>query len=513
MSYAPTALAVPLLALTACAEMPRAPDLAELYERAAEIQEARRPVITIPGILGSRLVDPESGAMIWGGTDRLSADPDDPREARLIALPIGAGDEPLRDLRDGLRTDGVVRTVRASILGLRVEEDIYSGVIETLIAGGYDFRETRAAEIEERQVNLDAFEFPYDWRRDIVEAVFDLDYFIERKADQVRAERERVLGDPGPPVKFDLVAHSMGALVARYYLMYGAQNLPEDGSLPELTWAGAEHVDRAVLIAPPFSGSALSLRNMVNGRSFGPFQPEYPPALLGTHPSLYQLMPRDRHERVLGPDGAPVELYDPETWARHGWGLLDPGDADLLALLTPDEPDDAARRARATRHLGKLLRRAERFHRAIDRPNVPPPWLDLFLVVGGGFATPAVARYDPVEDRMEIVAFEEGDGVVLRASSLADERQGNGEYTLGLQSPHNYRSILFLPDEHVELTQNPVFGDNLLFWLLEGGKVVDQLRVATAPDAPRPASTAPRRLVEGVSNLLIEGADMITGDR
>ena len=52
--------------------------------------------------------------------------------------------------------------------------------------------------------------------------------------------------------------------------MYGAADLPEDGSLPELTWAGARDIGRVVFIAPPNSGSVLSFENLVNGKQLGP---------------------------------------------------------------------------------------------------------------------------------------------------------------------------------------------------------------------------------------------------
>jgi hypothetical protein len=99
----------------------------------------------------------------------------------------------------------------------------------------------------------------------------------------------------------------------------------------------------------------------------------------------------------------------------------------------------------------------------------------MFLVVGGGFRTPARLRWDPDAHEMEVVGFEEGDFVVLRASALADERQNLDFRARGLVSPHQYDSILFLPREHVLLTLDPVFGDNLLFWLLEDERVVQRL--------------------------------------
>jgi len=495
-----------MLTLTACAATPPAPDLAAIYSRAAAVDsQQRRPVVTIPGTLGSRLVDRDSGAVIWGGDTALSLDPDDPAAMRLIALPFGPPETPLRALRDGVRTDGVVRTANASLFGATVSLEIYSGIIETLIAGGYDFRETRAAEISDRTVNLDAFEFPYDWRRDIVEAAQDLAYFIERKRVQVEQERLRVFGRLTEPVRFDLVAHSMGALVARYYLMYGAQDLPADGGLPPLTWEGAQNVETVVFIAPPNAGAIGAFDLLVNGKSFGPFQPHYPAALLGAHVAPYQLMPRTRHRRVRGADGgAPLDLYDIETWRRNGWGLAGPDADPVLAALAPEIDDPEARRALGLAHLAKALQRAEQFHRAMDRAARYPETLDVYLVVGGGFSTPAGAIVDG-DGSARIAEHEEGDGVVLRASSLLDERQGRPEdYRLRLDSPiSGERSVLLLPFEHVELTSSPVFGDNLLFWLLEGERAADALNAPRGRDTGVAATLG--RAVRGVATLLPGG--------
>ena len=486
------------LMLSACAPEPKAPDLATLYSTASAVEtQERRPVISIPGTLGSRLVERDTGVVMWGGSSGLSVDPVDPENARLIALPIGAGDESLRELKDNVKPDGVLRVARASVLGIPLELDIYQGVISTLIAGGFDFRATRQEEISDRKVNLDSFEFPYDWRRDIVEASSDLAYFIDRKKKQVYDTRKSFFGASAREPRFDLVAHSMGGLVTRYYLMYGDQELPEDGSLPELTWAGAKDVSRVVFIAPPNTGSVLAFENLVNGKTLGPFQPTYEPALIGTHVSTYQLFPRNRHNRVSikGSDEV-VDLFDVELWDRKNWGILNPSQDVLLQTLMPDAATAEERRLRAKNHLAKILKRAEQFQRAVDRPVEVPEGLELYLVVGGGFETPAEVEFDPETGEVEIVKLEEGDGVVLRASSLLDERQG-GDYTLGLRSPIEYRSVLLLPEEHVDITKSAVFGDNLLFWLLEAPRTGNQLvtpgrlSIAGAPSAGVPTTSPP----------------------
>ncbi|MEO0361284.1 MAG: hypothetical protein AAF322_09250, partial [Pseudomonadota bacterium] len=353
-----------LLATGGCAIAPRLPDVDQLYEYTSEVDPAlRRPLITVPGTLGSRLRAGRDGDFVWGGGRRLSVDPRNMDDARRLALPIGKGGEPLSALRDDVRPDGVLRRARAQVLVGTVEQQVYDGLVASLNAGGYEFSATVEEEEARSGQNPGSLEFPYDWRRDIVESARDLDAFIERKAKQVERVRTERYGRsiPADRMRFDFVAHSMGALVVRYWLMYGGADLPEDGSTPELTWAGAKRAACVVFVAPPNFGSATALENLVMGRSFGPLQPFYPPALLGTLPSAYQLMPRDRHRRArLGAwEGEPVSaIYDPDTWERWGWGLLDPGQDATLATLMPDAPDRAARLSRARGHLEKCLARA-----------------------------------------------------------------------------------------------------------------------------------------------------------
>jgi hypothetical protein len=88
----------------------------------------------------------------------------------------------------------------------------------------------------------------------------------------------------------------------------------------------------------------------------------------------------------------------------------------------------------------------------------------MFLVVGTGLDTPAGVVIDPEDGTLEPLIQEEGDSVVLRASALSDERQG-GNDAKGLVRPIKYRTVLLLPGEHVEITQNSVFADNMLYWL------------------------------------------------
>jgi len=50
-----------------CAASQKKPDLALLYTRSARHHDyTQNPVILIPGILGSKLVEQETGRLVWG---------------------------------------------------------------------------------------------------------------------------------------------------------------------------------------------------------------------------------------------------------------------------------------------------------------------------------------------------------------------------------------------------------------------------------------------------------------
>ena len=74
-------------------------------------------------------------------------------------------------------------------------------------------------------------------------------------------------------------------------------------------------------------------------------------------------------------------------------------------------------------------------------------------------------------NELSVAATAAGDGKVLRSSALMDERM-DGTWSPYLRSPIEWKSVMFLPESHLELTQTAVFTDNLLFWLLEAPRHV-----------------------------------------
>lgn len=482
-----------ILLFTGCRASLPAPNLGTIYDRAAKVDDAHRnPVIVIPGILGSRLVEAETRRVAWGAFSGDYANPQTGDGARLLALPmmparIRASAASLAELRDDVVPAGVLDRTRVDLFGLPIELQAYSQILATLGVGGYrDELLAQAGAVDYGPLHYTCFQFAYDWRRDNVENARRLGEFIREKTEYIRGIRRRLGEDADAPVKFDIVAHSMGGLVARYYLMYGEAEPAVDtddegprgvGSAVRVfadkprtpTWTGAAHVERAIFIGTPNAGSLNSLLSLVDGASFGPLVPKYPPAVLGTMPSVYQLLPRTRHAVLVDSAGAQLDadLLDAATWERFGWGLAarDAETGALLRTLLPEARDDAERRAIARAHLRLCLGRARQFQAALDQPAPPPAGLSLYLFAGDAVKTRAVGAVD-ARGGVRVAAWGPGDGTVLRQSALADERT-DATWAPGVRSPIAWRRAQFLSTNHLGLTFDPAFSDNVLYLLLE----------------------------------------------
>jgi hypothetical protein len=438
------------------------PDLHLLYTPAAMHHGVdRNPIIVIPGLLGSRLRDPASGRIVWGAFDGVAADPGTPEGARLVALPFTDASQ------SRVTPDGVLDRVQLRVAGIPLALRAYAEILSTLGLGGYrDEALGLAGRVNYGNDHFTCFQFSYDWRQDNVRNAQRLMEFMREKRDFVQAEYARRYGMRNHPVKFDVVAHSMGGLVARYAMLFGEADLPADGTLPRPSFAGAELMARLIQIGTPNGGSLDALRVLVEGRDFGqPIVPRYSQAILGTFASVYQLLPR-AWSRPLVQGEAVLDLHDPAVWQRLGWGLAGAGlDADLATLM-PDVASVAERRSLALALQARLLHRARAFAAAMEQPAAPPPGTELMLVAGDSMPTLLRAAVG-ADGRLMPVATGPGDGVVLRDSVLLDQRQGQDPRPPRVMSPMGFHRALFLPREHLEITRDATFRDNILFWLLE----------------------------------------------
>ena len=456
-----------LLILAGCSTPPKAPDLGGIYNNLAQHEDPyRNPVILIPGLLGSKLVEPDSDTIVWGEFGTGTLNPNKPEGARLFGLPMQPGRN-LYELKDSVKPAGTLDRVVVNFGGYPIEQNTYAYILGILGVGGYrDQQLHEAGLVDWGDEHFTCFQFAYDWRRDLVESAKRLDRFINEKKRYVQEQIAIRFGLKDHDVKFDIVAHSMGGLVARYYLRYGAQDLPPDGSLPEPTWAGARNVDNLIMVGTPNAGSIQSLQVLVEGFKPAVLLPRYPAAVLGTMPAVYTLLPRSRHHPLLDADNQPVDdIYDPALWIKHSWGLANPDQDSVLQMLLPDSADAAQRRQIALDHLKKCLRRARQFTEAMDRPAQTPAGLKYYLVVGDSEDTDKTARINS-DSSLTIVEKGPGDGTVLRSSALLDERLADTQ-NLRLVSPIPWTDVMFLFSSHRNITNDPFFTDNLLYILLE----------------------------------------------
>jgi pimeloyl-ACP methyl ester carboxylesterase len=456
-----------LLLAVGCASIKNAPDLGGLYSPLAQHEDPyRNPIIVIPGIMGSRLVDRNSGTVVWGAFGSSEVDPNTPDGARAIALPMATG-KPLRELTDGVESDGALDRLILRVGGYPIELSAYAHILGVLGVGGYrDETLGESGVIDWGDRHFTCFQFDYDWRRDIVETAQSLERFIQDKRRYVQREIEARFGIENYDVKFDIVAHSMGGLVARYYLRFGASDLPADGRLPSVTWEGGRYVENLVMIGTPGAGSLDALWSLVNGHRPALLFPKYAAVTLGTMPSVYEMLPRSRHQPLVDPNGRPVpDIFAAELWQKNGWGLADPDQDRMLQYFMPEIEDPHQRRRIALEHQHKALERARQFSAAMDASAVRPGHLRYFLIAGDAEPTPKTARFDH-RHRLKIIEYASGDGVVLRSSALLDERTAENRFGR-LISPIEWSQVLFLFTDHLELTRDPVFTDNMLYFLLE----------------------------------------------
>ncbi len=445
-------LALAALALAACTKPPAGPDLGRLYRAGTQFADAT-PVILIPGLFGSKLRDRTTGVEVWPGS------------ARMILF----GDYQQLAL-DFDRTTLAVRPDNLEafdIADAALGQDFYGKIIATLRDFGGYVRGVVGVPPKpgERRYYL----FPYDWRQDNVVTARELDRLIEM-----------IRHDYGnPSLRVDIVAHSMGGLVARYYQRYGTDDVL-DGRESQLTLYGTSRVRKLILLGTPNMGSASSLHAFLSGEAIG--FGRIPQEALATLPSGYELFPHPLVTWLIDVSGHVLhdDLFDGATWRRYRWSIFDPAvEARIRAARGADA--DAYFTALG-RYFDYRLERARRFLWALSTPE-PPTQIRYVLFGGDCDLTPArlvlenidgtpLARLYPDQIRTRVpgvsyrdLMLEPGDGSVTKPSLLARE-------TLDPSAPQTEDSLIpiaywfFLCEHHDSLTGNVNFQDNLLNVLL-----------------------------------------------
>ena len=434
----------------------------------------RNPVILIHGLLGARLEDPASGNEFWGTFSPVLPDRDN---LKLLSVPMSWG-KPLRELSNNTRASFLLDTVSIRVIGLEFSMYAYSPLVDAIKVAGY-VQEGSEEHLKKGRCPS-FFVFYYDWRRSIAENAIELGKFIRAKQAQLQAEYQVRYGASPEPIRFDLMGHSLGGLVARYYMRYGETPLPDEGAPdPAITWAGAENVGKLIQIGTPNAGYLDTVMELVNGLRLQPGAPLYPPAVIGTFPSYYEMMPfpqfaavrkalpgKSEEESIAR--GEAVDLYDLDTWIRYKWGLANPDfDADLQWLL-PDVKTAVERRHVALEHLQKCLASAKRIASMLSTPD--PKDSDVFqmIFIGDSVPTSSLALVD-ADGGLRVVRYDSGDGKVSAVSARADLRNPDrvGAWGPRMASPVRWDSVIHVSGAHMGITQAPDFLHNMRFYLVQ----------------------------------------------
>lgn len=434
----------------------------------------RNPVILIHGLLGSRLEDPATGNEFWGTFSPTLPNRD---SLKLLSMPMVWG-KPLRELSNNTRASFLLDTVSIRVIGLEFSMYAYGPLVDAIREAGYVQEGSKEHLEKGRCPSL--FVFYYDWRRSIAENAIELGKFIRAKQAMLDAEYRVRYGTSPDPVRFDLMGHSMGGLIARYYMRYGETPLPDEGEPdPVITWAGAKNVGKLIQIGTPNSGYLDTVLELVNGLRLQPGAPLYPAAVIGTFPSYYEMMPFPQFAAVRKavpgkPDeesiarGEAVDLYDLNTWIRNKWGLANPdADADLQWLL-PDVKTAVERRHVALEHLQKCLASAKRIASMLSTPD--PKDSDVFQMVfiGDSVPTSSLALVDE-NGGLRVARYDSGDGKVSAVSARADLRNPDNPGAWGprMESPVRWNGVIHVSGAHMGITLAPDFLHNMRFYLVQ----------------------------------------------
>jgi pimeloyl-ACP methyl ester carboxylesterase len=325
-----------------------------LWWNTAADAQIKRPLVFIPGILGTRLCD-EQNNLIWGGLSSLS-------NFGQIDL--------LADQPRNLHKCGLIKTIVS--LGPFWQADIYTPLLTHLGTIGYH-----------EGTNLIIFD--YDWRQSNETTADDLAAFLTNHKDLQNRD-------------FDILAHSMGGLVARLLVKRHS--------------AMTSSIKRIITMGTSFQGTGRALEVVAKG--WGPI-PNFLAGRMKTirrtalsFPSLYELFPSYKFGRdccrlgSLGQtEASNFDIFDFSLWEKNGWV------AEIYDT------------AQGREYLRANLTRARSIRAEIeDRASVSPPELHF---VGTKRDTPFYVYVNPNASSLDHWEFAVGPGdSVVPAWSAAD---------------------------------------------------------------------------------------------
>jgi len=452
-------LLVSAFLLEGCTTLPFKHDLKKIFSSYLDRVDDN-PVIIIPGMIGSRLVNKATGKTVWGSL-RLEqifflSERDD------ISLPIDK--LPLSENRDNIESEGIIDKYKFPV-GI-IQFKVYRELLDMFEDVGY-----KLGDIDNPKPEDTLYIFDYDWRRDCVETAI----LLAEKIDQIKEARGR------PNEKFNLLCHSMGALIARYYMRYGGRDVLDQYPNFKPTCKMARNIKRLIIIAAPNLGSLPVFQFLHRGLDLTII--EYLPHILFTMPSLYQIIPFKGVKAFIDEEGEDldVDLYDVANWKKYGWSIY----SDKMVTFTRTRfkqkyKEDWEERfsqfeEMRNRFVEAALDRAHRFQRSLSfRPQMKNT-CEIILFGGDTEWTlnKAILKKDKHgkwhtvfwDPRLKDKILKPGDTIITRESLLGFPTAGVTRKGW-VNSPIDISFALFVTQRHENIHKNSTFQDNLIHILL-----------------------------------------------
>lgn len=350
--------------LSGCIRGKKVPNLDAIFAP-TKSQTGKRPVIIIPGILGSELVNAEN-ERVWVNFSTLKGDG--------LSLPISAK---LAENRDSLVARQILKTVKIS--RFLPEVSVYQALIDSMERyGGYTEGDWENPEIDKGGFDK-YYVFAYDWRLDNVENA----RLLIRKIENLKQK----LGNES--LRFNVIAHSMGGLIARYAAMYGDADLPADFGKAVPNWSGASNFNRVFMFGTPNEGSMATLELLLKGYRVGGFRIDTLGSEVAiTSPAVFQLLPHQNTARFYDENLQPIEidLYNAETWKKYGWAAVNDKAFRNKFAEQPNSIDAKGKKSEFAditlreldEYFANTLQRTKAFHDALDADTQIPATITFF---------------------------------------------------------------------------------------------------------------------------------------
>lgn len=440
--------------LTAC-QVNKKPDLAQLYQQHGT-DHSNTPLILIHGTMGSKLRMKESGDEVWPGkinqlifsnysklANQISPETIEIRPSEIEAYAIF-------DSYSGI--------------------SIYDEIIQTLSEFG-DFHLSTLGEPIAAGRSL--YVFNYDWRQDNVHNAQLLSQFIDK-----------VLKKHPQNQQIDVVAHSMGGLILRYYQRFGdldvLEQLQDLKQTNNITTSKAHVIRHAIFLGTPQLGSVKSITRLQKGFDFN--LRNIPVEVQITMPSVFQLLPHPAFSWAadLNGNAIDVNIYNSQIWQDNQWSIYNPSIQKRIIKHAVDEQSGQQQVETLIKFFNRQLQRAESFWLALS-PEFEVPH-EGFIIMGGdckktlsqlmvGSSEGKLQLYDelninddmPTRSLQKDILYEPGDGQVSKSSLMG---QIHNENTHETTKTIKIKYPVFVCEDHIRLTQNITFQDNLLHLLL-----------------------------------------------